>query len=204
MRRQFLLTRALLRTTLSRYRPHPPQRWRFVANRYGRPAVAEPPCALNFNLSHTHGLVVCAVSGGRTVGVDVEYLDRNTDTAGIAERFFSASETAALLALPAAAQRERFFAYWTLKESYMKARGMGLALPLGQFSFELDETGGRIGIRFGPQVDDRPERWRFWRHRPGPAHRLALCVERRDDDPPLQVSLRRTLPLTDGGGCDKP
>src|SRR6185436_18685723 len=101
---------------------------------------------LHFNLTNTRGLVACAVSVAHAeVGVDAEALDRSGETVAIADRYFSTEEVRALRALPESAQRQRFFAYWTLKESYIKARGLGLRLPLDQFSFRLGES---IGIAF--------------------------------------------------------
>ncbi|HZO16854.1 MAG TPA: tRNA epoxyqueuosine(34) reductase QueG, partial [Polyangiaceae bacterium] len=177
-RHQFLVAHALVRWTLSRYAPVAPAAWRFVCNEHGRPEVSGPDHAppLAFNLSHTDGLSACAVGAvGQTLGVDVEALDRRTETTAIADRFFSELEVRALRALPEAEQRERFFAYWTLKESYIKARGMGLAIPLGRFSFELDR-GLPISISFDPRLEDEPERWRFALLRASERHFLAVAT----------------------------
>ena len=57
-RRQFLITRALVRTMLSRYAEVAPRDWRFITNQYGRPEVLDRPAGvadLRFNLSHTTG-----------------------------------------------------------------------------------------------------------------------------------------------------
>src|SRR4029453_1384894 len=78
-RRQFLITRALVRTMLSRYAEVAPRDWRFVTNQFGRPEVLDRPAHvpdLRFNLSHTDGLIACAVTVGREVGVDVENITR--------------------------------------------------------------------------------------------------------------------------------
>lgn len=174
--RQHLIARALVRTTLSRYAEPAPRDWRFIRNAYGRPEIADPDVDLRFNVSHSEGLIVCAVARRREIGVDVEHRQRRGRMADIAERFFSAREAAALRALPEARQQQRFFDYWTLKEAYIKARGMGLALPLGGFSFHLDA--GAIRISF-EGLDDDPARWHFWLLQPSASHALALCGERR-------------------------
>ena len=78
-RRAFLLTRALVRTTLSRYAAVAPADWRFIANVHGRPEILDRPEGvpdLRFNISHTDGLIACAVTIGREVGVDVENIGR--------------------------------------------------------------------------------------------------------------------------------
>ena len=139
-RHQDLVTRALVRHVLSQYATdlHPAE-WIFSENHHGKPAIAGPAGAprLSFNLSHTDGMLLCGVTQHHPVGVDVERIDRKTDVGAIADRFFSESEVNALLTLPEHAQTQRFFDYWTLKEAYIKARGLGLALPLGDFSFAI-------------------------------------------------------------------
>ena len=193
-RHDCLITRALVRTTLSRYAEVDPAAWRFELNRYGRPHLAAGQCDpdLRFNLSHTRGLIACAVTIGLEVGVDVETMYRTGETVAIADRYFSAAEVNALRALPESRQRERFFEYWTLKESYIKARGMGLALPLDQFSFLLD-GGPPIGIAFDPRLEDHPGDWQFDLRRPTPDHVLAVGV-RRGPGPDLAIRVERIVP----------
>ena len=178
-RRQSLAARALVRTALSRYAPVEPAAWRFRTNRWGRPEIDVPPPGippLRFNLSHTRGLVVCLVALGGEVGVDVERADRGRDLLPVAERFFSPTEVAALRALPPAAQRGRFLEYWTLKEAYIKARGMGLALPLSKFSLLLAPP-EKPRIAFSPGFGDDPARWRFEQLRPTEHHLVSVAAE---------------------------
>ncbi len=174
-RRQHLLARVLLRSVLSRYAAVDPCAWRFGVNPHGRPFIAAPALAapIAFNLAHTDGIIVCLVARSGEAGVDVECTLRRTAFAQLAQRFFSASEAAALRELPAAAQRERFFAYWTLKEAYIKARGLGLALPLDAFAFALD--GGGISIAFDARIDDEPGAWQFARLALSPVHACAIA-----------------------------
>ena len=157
----------------------PPADWRFATGERGKPYIVAPELAtrLHFNLTNTHGLVACAVSVAHTaVGVDAEVLDRPGETVALADRYFSSYEVRALRALPPEQQRARFFAYWTLKESYIKARGLGLALPLDQFSFQLDGE-AEIGIAFDARMGDDPRRWRFALLDAGPAHLAAVGVD---------------------------
>ncbi len=179
-RRQFLAAHALVRTTLSRYAPLPAGAWQFETNAYGRPEIAQPdPCTqgLRFNLSHTEGLVVCAVAWHLELGVDVEHLDRRHVSDGLPERFFSPAEVRDLRAQPVAAQPRCFFDYWTLKEAYIKARGMGLAIPLDQFGYCL-RAGEPIRIAFAPQLNDDPAAWQFAQHEPSPRHLISLALRR--------------------------
>lgn len=187
-RRRFLMARVLVRTMLSRYGGVAPADWRFAANVHGRPEIAERPAGvpdLRFNLSHTDGLVACAVTIGREVGIDVEHTGRRL-THDVPGRFFAPREVEALCALPAAERAETFFDYWTLKEAYIKARGLGLTLPLADFAFHLAPPAPPT-ISFSPALDDDPATWQFAQARPSPVHRLAVAVRRAGADLPVRI-----------------
>jgi len=190
-RHERLVSDALMRSALSRYEAREPHEWRLQRNAHGRPDLIpeQTQSGLRFNVSHATTVVTCAVCRGHEIGVDVERTDRRGETVAIADRYFSAAEVDALHALPASAQRRRFFEYWTLKESYIKARGKGLAIPLRKFSFRLEE---RISIEIDPELEDAGARWQFELHEPSPAMQLALAV---GDAPPLEVSYRTVVPL---------
>src|SRR5262249_35625745 len=115
----YLIAHALVRTTLSRYVPVAPAAWKFRTNEYGRPGTAAsaqlPP--LRFNLSHVYGLAACVVTLALDAGVDVEETGRDLDIPGVAAYAFAPDERAVLAGLAGAAQRRRFFEYWTLKEA---------------------------------------------------------------------------------------
>jgi 4'-phosphopantetheinyl transferase len=175
----FSLGRVLIRHLLTKHRPAPPEGWRFVLNPYGRPELPDPGTPpLRFNLSHCHGMVAAACVLDRDIGVDVERIDRKSATTDIARHFFSPAEVNALESLPPDRQRAAFFSFWTLKESYIKARGMGLSIPLADFSFTLDPP----AISFSPRIDDRPARWQFWTADPAPCCRLAVAVSREPSE----------------------
>lgn len=163
-RHAYLVTRLFIRSLLSHYDDSiEPSQWRFHKNRWGKPFIklSQNPRGLMFNLSHTDKLIVCAISQNSQVGVDVENIQRSSETTKIADRYFSPAEVEALQALPADKQRARFFDYWTLKEAFIKAKGKGLAIPLRDFSFKLDTT-EYIGIEFaGSLAQERPDRWHF-------------------------------------------
>jgi len=194
-RHEYLVTRALVRTVLSRYVNVDPRTWRFQQNAYGKPQIAHPQGTLPLcvNLSHTNGLIVCLVALDREVGVDVEDMERLGMTVEIADRFFSRAEVSALLALPVETQRSRFFEYWTLKEAYIKARGMGLSLPLEQFSFHL-EMNRPVRISFDPRLEDDPRSWQFAQFRLTSRHIVAVGI-RRGVGPDLDIQVRWTVPL---------
>lgn len=194
-KREYLLTRALVRTVLSRYADVSPAAWEFRANEYGRPEIAAPEHAwIRFNLSNTEGLVAILVARDVEVGVDVEDVNRHGETVAIADRFFSPIEVAALRAQPEARQTARFFDYWTLKEAYIKARGMGLAIPLDQFSFLIDE-GAPIRIAFDPRLADDPATWQFDQFALTNKHQTSAAVRRGAGAPDVRFVVRKTIPL---------
>jgi 4'-phosphopantetheinyl transferase len=190
---RFVIGRTLARLQLSRFLGGDPRSWQFVTNEHGRPELLGPkgPRPVGFNVSHTHGVIACAVTSTHDVGVDVEWVDRLL-THDIADRFFAAREVADLRALPAADQKRVFFDYWTLKEAYIKARGMGLALPLADFAFKLAPPRAPT-ITFEGRIHDRPETWQFAQSWPTPSHRLALAVRRAPGEE-LAVRIEDSVP----------
>lgn len=195
-RHQYLVTRALVRTTLSRYINLEPHLWRFSKNAYGRPEISIPTGLppLRFNLSHTEGLIICGVVLTQDIGVDVENIERQGATVEIAERFFSTQEVNDLHLVSELNRQDRFFDYWTLKESYIKARGMGLSLPLEQFTFHISED-QPLRISFAPQLHDNPEQWQFWLLKPTPCHTVAISVRRKNHTDNYQLVIKKVIPL---------
>lgn len=174
-RRESLTTRALVRNALSHIHPVPPHAWRFTVNQYGKPAV-EPDCGLRFNTSNSVGLVVCLLAESAEVGVDVEPFTRAEVMLEVAREVFSKAERAQLEALPTEKKLDRAISLWTLKEAYIKARGLGLAIPLGKFSF-LFKNEKDIRLEIDPAINDQPENWRFFLL-DYCGHRIAAVLER--------------------------
>ncbi|MES3007387.1 MAG: 4'-phosphopantetheinyl transferase superfamily protein [Pseudomonadota bacterium] len=194
-RHRFLTTRAAIRCVLSGYYPHVlPAQWQFSRNAWGRPAIATPLLDSNiqFNISHAQGMIVIAVTERGDLGVDIEYTGRRCRTLALANRYFAELEIVALQALPVSEQRERFFDLWTLKEAYIKACGMGLAIPLRSFSFEFSREG--ISIVFAPERCDEPEAWQFWQMQASPQHRLAIALKSSGTLSPMKVVCRPLVP----------
>jgi 4'-phosphopantetheinyl transferase len=177
-RRQFIAARALVRCVLSRYARVNPTDWRFNADALGKPCVDFPVVTptLHFNLAHTQDLVVCAVSAAHNrVGVDAERIDGIAERIEIAAQFFSDSEVATLRALTSREQPQLFFEYWTLKESYLKALGLGLAVELNCFSFVFD--GDAVHITDERQSPDYSRHWQFASLHASPIHQVAVAVD---------------------------
>lgn len=181
--------RKLVRAVLSRYADVAPDDWAFAADEHGRPrALGGALGDVDFNLSHSATLAVCAVARG-AVGVDVEDLAPPAPLE-VAARFFAPSEARALLAEPAERQSRRFYEYWVLKESYLKARGVGLRLPLDRFAFDLADVAAPR-VSFVAPIDDDAARWWFALFAPTPNH--VAAVARRDSPSPPRLVAREQI-----------
>jgi 4'-phosphopantetheinyl transferase len=135
--------------------------------------------------------VVCLIAQGAEVGVDAEPIDRAEKVAELAPEVLSPLELAQLEALRGPEKLDRALSLWTLKEAYLKARGVGLSLPLNKFSFLF---GGAEGIRLelDPYMGTEPgSRWRFCLLEHA-GHRIALMAEPATV-PELQVWEARPL-----------
>ncbi|MBN2533250.1 MAG: 4'-phosphopantetheinyl transferase superfamily protein [Spirochaetales bacterium] len=137
----------------------------FECNEYGKPFVMNIP-DFHYNLSHSGKWVACAIDY-EPLGIDVEGI-RPIDFS-IAERFFSKTEYEDLIAKPEQEQLEYFYDLWTLKESYIKARGKGLSLPLSSFSIRKDRTGITI-------ESENEESWYFVQYPIDPGYKFSVCA----------------------------
>jgi len=179
----------LLRTALAEAAGLPAGAWRFVNGPQGKPRIdpARGHPQLSFNLSHTKGMVACAIATDVEIGIDVEVISPRHAGLDIAKRYFSTEETALLRATETHQQQvELFFRLWTAKESLIKATGEGLQRALDSFSFAFDPT----RITFHPDDPDEASRWLFWEHRPTARHALALAI-RQPSPGPLRLSISR-------------
>jgi 4'-phosphopantetheinyl transferase len=196
-RLRYLITRALVRTVMSRYVPIDPRDWVFSTNAYGCPEIANAQgreAFLSFNISHTESLIVLGVTTRRALGVDVENFRAREVSIEIADRYFAPAEVAALNNVPPQQQQYRFFEYWTFKESYIKARRMGLSLPLDKFSFHYPHDRA-LEIAIDAELADDAARWQFWQFQPRPEYLVAICAERIPDQPPRLV-VHQTVPMS--------
>lgn len=205
-RRQYLVSRALLRTALSGCHAIEPAAWRFEKNGYGKPEIshAEAGLGIRFNLSHADGVSVCAIATGREIGVDIEDCQRATRASLLdLGRYFSAGEAEALRALPGGRLADRFFDYWTLKESYIKARGAGFAIALDTFSFDftpggLEEEDRLTGFSVHGDAPDEAGRWQFRRLRLAGRYRVAIAAQRLGPmEPDARIRVFRSAPWCD-------
>jgi 4'-phosphopantetheinyl transferase len=145
----FLKLRGAMRTILGHYIHLPPREVPLEQAPAGKPLLPGTLSRLEFNLSHTQGLAVLAVTQGRSVGVDIESTRQELDLGAIARRFFSPQEQAFLASHESPAERvAAFFQLWTRKEAFLKEGGRGLAGNLSTVDAAAwPAAGGRLPCR---------------------------------------------------------
>ncbi len=191
-RHRCLVTRALARYVLSACTNVQPGALEFTQNQYGKPDL-KPGCVtepIRFNISHSGGMTACAVALGCAVGVDVERRRDDIDLS-LADRYFTASEASYIHSRTAGSRPAAFFDIWTLKEAYIKARGMGLSIDLNCFGFEI---GHDIQIYMENDLDDRPDRWSFFQFTPEPDYHAAIAVQ-DGAKAGLKINVHRCIPF---------
>ena len=136
---RFVVSHGALRAILGRYLDAAPAQLAFTQGQQGKPELAPAFAAsrLQFNLSHSGDIALCAVAYESVLGVDVEQIRTVVDATQIARRFFSARENEAFAAVPDVEKPQAFFNCWTRKEAYIKAIGEGLSCPLDAFDVSL-------------------------------------------------------------------
>lgn len=178
-RRMFLIGRVMARTLVGDALGVPASEWPWGEGPRGRPEVAEPNCSVSFNLAHSAGLVVCAVSQFGPVGVDVEHRARRPLERALIARC-CAKDEAADVERHGDDWTDQFLKYWTLKESYLKAVGLGISVHLPDVRFQLDDE---PRAAFTGALRGHDECWRFTLRSAEPAHYVAVALSARDDAP---------------------
>lgn len=139
----------------------------FDANKYGKPFL-KGNFGIHFNVSHSEDWVVCVVDD-EPVGIDIEKI--KPVELGIAARFFSDHEYKMLMAKSPKDRQNFFFDLWTLKESYIKAVGEGLSLPLKSFTVSFLEK-NEIMVKSGNILTN----WTLKQYHLDPGYKMAVCA----------------------------
>ena len=137
-----------------------------------------PGNGLDFNLSHSAGIVLLAFARRRRIGIDIEAVRRDFSTTEIAERFFSPAERTALRQLPHGQRHQAFFRCWTRKEAFIKALGEGLSHPLDQFDVNLAPGEPAVLLATRPDATEAG-RWALWNVPTAGNYAAALAIERK-------------------------
>lgn len=174
-RHNYLVSHALKRFVIAQILGESPDRLTFTATETGKPLIHSPSYdrSCHFNISHSEGRVVVAVSQN-PVGIDVENTSRSIPDLAIAKRFFAAREYSLIAAHPPETQSLQFFKHWTLKEAYLKAEGWGLANRLDAIAFDVSDP---IVMTVLDPIAAPSANWRFWQTPLAPNHLLSVAYQ---------------------------
>jgi 4'-phosphopantetheinyl transferase len=155
----FVVAHGVLRHLLGRYTDRAASELKLSLGARGKPALdgaGRAGDAISFNLSHSHGRALIAVSDGRAVGIDLEKIKPGVKALAIARRYFARAELAAIEAAPAPLQASTFFRYWVAKEALLKGDGIGLRFPIDEFELQFDshDLTARIHTRNSSRLAD--------------------------------------------------
>jgi 4'-phosphopantetheinyl transferase len=179
-RSEFAVGRGVLRRLLASYLQVDPAVLRFAVGPAGKPELRQPSgTGLQFNLSHSHGVALYALTFHDPVGVDVEQVRPMSNYLGLAERYFSPREVGVLRSLAEHQRVGAFFHAWTRKEAYLKARGVGLSYGLERVEVTLGPAEPvRLLCLGGDEQSARS--WSLRHLEPAPGFVGAVAVERED------------------------
>jgi len=157
---EFLVTRSLFREALFTSFGLRKSQFKLGRSSTGKPLLIEPfNTPIRFNFSHAAGWAACALSLGAEIGFDIEDYTRKIDLDLLSQHYLSREEKSDVMSLPQQERQKRFFVYWTLKESYLKAVGVGLHSDLSQISFKYDDQAEIAVLNCAPLNEERT--WYF-------------------------------------------
>jgi 4'-phosphopantetheinyl transferase len=169
-RRRYCVRRGILRELLAHHLGCAPHDVPITHTNFGKPYIEGSD--VTFNLSHSRGMALYAFARGPEIGCDVEWQDSRFATRRTAELVLSPAESAAWRVLPEGERTKAFFDYWTCKEAYIKALGVGFALPPHEITVSRGRTPRFMAL---PDHDD-PAEWSLARIYLGAGYAAALAV----------------------------
>jgi len=175
---RYIAARGFLRDILSHYLHTSAVEISFIYNPQGKPTLQDKQVNQNlmFNVSHSHGIALYAVTRKKNIGIDIEQIRNDLEYDKIATRFYSQQEISTLHSLPEHLKARAFYNCWTRKEAYLKARGEGLMTPLKQFAVSL--APGEPAVILNCQWDsNEPSHWSLHELDLGHEYVATLAVE---------------------------
>ena len=139
-RNRFIVRRGMLRRILAGYLRNEPQSVQFRTETFGKPCLAESLRSVEFTATHSQEMALIAVTQAGAIGIDLECVRPLTDLEMMIDSCLSPSERVTLETFPAISRLEYFYRYWTCKEAYLKAIGVGLDRPLTSVEVLMNDS----------------------------------------------------------------
>src|SRR5579872_2790651 len=208
--RRYIVSHGLLRCILGSYLQLAPGQVQFQYENDGKPAIQGTTTVranmVHFNMSHSHEMALYAVTRGRAVGIDIEYMRHILAVEQLVERCFSRAERDAFYTLAPDEREAAFFRGWTRKEAYLKAIGTGLKTPLAsvEVSFVLNEPSVLLNVGENREHAQKDTCWSLQDVESAHGYVAALAVEETDYQliyyqvPPPQHHDRRDRGISEG------
>jgi 4'-phosphopantetheinyl transferase len=174
----YIAARGILRKIISVYLKIEPEDLLFKYNKFGKPFLIQQEGRndLQFNLSHSNGIVLYSFTRNRHVGIDIEYIRPEVVKNINMEHFLSSKEAAKLRNLPEDLKIKGFFNCWTRKEAYLKALGKGLSIHLDQFD-AIPASKKFVQILKAQPDSTKSSCWSLYDLNVGSEYNAALVVE---------------------------
>lgn len=176
-RNSYIFTRGTLRKLLAGYLNVGPDEIRFSYDACGKPRLDSECESLHFNVSHSHKLALIAVTRGREVGIDLEFIDNCFEFLKTAPCVFSSADMSRLMRLPPRSRPAAFFHGWTRKEAVLKAIGQGFSSASAQFAGPFITN--KPSISFMTRAPHKARTWSLVSLPTAPGYTSALAVEGR-------------------------
>jgi 4'-phosphopantetheinyl transferase len=172
LRLRYIVAHGALRSILSRYTGVPPAALLLATTPTGKPFV--PDGRVAFNLSHSDGVAICAVTAEGEIGADVERVRAIDDADVLVEQYFAADEQRQYRSLGPRERVTAFYSIWTRKEAFVKATGAGLGRELQSFEVEIspEATEPRLTSQSDP-----PGHWSLRAFLPRPGYIAAVALD---------------------------
>jgi 4'-phosphopantetheinyl transferase len=152
---EYVVSRGLLRKALAHVLKQPATEFQFEYTDSKKPylPIKYANKTVSFNISHSHGQALVAISLDRNIGIDIEKIRSDVEYEKLALRFFSEAEHHELMQISADERARSFFAIWTRKEAFVKAIGKGIAFGLSEFDVNIspEEPPVMLATRWNPE-----------------------------------------------------
>lgn len=166
-RDRYIHAHAFLRNVLALYLPVAAKDIVFNTAKQRKPSIALPQTTLQFNLSHSEDMTVCAIHAHSPLGIDIEKIQVKKNHGALAKRFFTEKEYQALMQSDIKTHNAEFYFIWTAKEAIIKAAGLGIAKNWQEFTVALSRP--HQEINFANQT------WQLIMHRYHTEFQLAIA-----------------------------
>jgi 4'-phosphopantetheinyl transferase len=181
-RHSFTAAHGVLRLLLGAMLGEPAQALGFSHNNYGKPRQLEPANGIEFNMSHSGGIVLIGFARRIPIGIDVEAMRPVAERAAIVRRYFHPGEAADFARVSPEEADAAFFRCWSRKEAVVKALGLGMSLDLHRYRVTCIPGAPPEVLALEGEANP-PESWTLLDLEPGSGHVGAVAARRR----PLKI-----------------